>query len=521
MSSFWGDGSPVVSAPAIIRGTVSLGSSGVISGKGLTSDARIANGAAIQAAINRAISNNKFFEAPPGDYEIDLAGGLVVDAEGFVWIGSINTKLTQFASNTPVITLGNAVSTGNGSKAMSIFGLTALYGVDQTGNTNANAIVMGSSWQCRYEQIRGADRIGYFKPYRSIYFKSIGTDQWFFSNAMRDCGFGHAQQEIWRHSLMSTGCVYQNIYIGGGNPNITAYPTTSTIGVVSFNTGGIRGADSVFEQFNIEWVSGNHILYLYNARQYVFDSLHIEGCALAGDHPSFLYLDYSEVQGAGWTFENCRIPTGLTGGTPEIFGGYGPSKVTVDGLRLGWLTLAGADTNVASAYNMMNFGGERVGYSSRVTLRNMYIEGGGTYGGNTLIPSGDAPYPTSAAGGERTAGGNYIYDGNEQYFENPGYVIDNDFTVYGSIRNPSIRYPASCAANRTLILSDKLGSSGWQATAKVRSGAMVHLYRQNGTAANTVTVKNLTSGGTTLATSSTADVHYRFQFDGTNWAKVQ
>lgn len=499
-----------VSFPTIISGSVGLSSSfGVITGTGLSSDARIANGIAIQSVINYAISSNKYVEADPGEYEFDLAGGLVVDASGFVWRGSRNVRLKQFAANTPVITLGKDVSNGDGPYAMDIQGLAALYGAPQTGNTGANAIVMASSWRSRFAQLSAGSTSGAYAPYRSIYFKGSGSDKWWFSNEMSDCGFGHAQNEIWRHSLMSTGNVYNNIYIGGGNPTITSYASQPVI----FTNSGGRGQGSVFNQFNIEWSSGNSIMFLDNCRQFVFNSLHIEGCQLTGSYPSVFYLNSSEVSGCGWDLENCKILSPAASGAPAVFGGWGASKVDVSGMRLGWLTVAQADTNVNTPYRMMHFGGERDGFGSRVRLRNFYIEGGGSYGYHSFINTGDAPFPTT---------GTYVYDGNEQYFEDGSYqTIDTDFTVYGCNRNLTVKYAASLAANRTLVLSDKRGSAGWQASAKVSPGAMMHLYRQAGTAANTVTVKNLTSGGTTLATNSTADSHMRFQFDGTNWAQVQ
>ena len=511
MSSFWGDGSPVVSAPAVISGSVGLSPSfGVISGTGLSPAARTANGAALQSVINYAIANNKYVEADAGTYEFDLPGGLVIDGGGFTWRGSRNTVLTQFASNTPVITLGKATSNSDGSLAMSIDGLNAQYGVDQTGNTSANAIVMASSWMSRYSRIfSGVAPGASFAPYRSIYFNGGGSDAWWFSNSLRDSKFAHAQHEIWRHNLLSTGCSYENIYIGGGAPTITAYSGTPVI----FSRGGKRGQGCVFNQFNIEWISGNNILYLDNCKQYVFNSFHIEGCQLTGAAPYFFFINNAEVQGSGWDLENCKILSANFTGNAGLFGGWAQAKVTIDGMRLGWLTVAQTDVNVNAAYRLMHFGGERDGFGSRVRLTNFYIEGGGNYGYNTLITTGDAPFPTT---------GTYVYDGNEQYFENGSYqTIDTDFTVYGCHRNLTVRYAASLAANRTLVLSGKKGSAGWQATANVPPGSMMHLYRQAGTAVNTVTVKNLTSGGTTLATNSTADSHMRFQFDGTNWAQVQ
>ena len=496
-------------APQVIKGTISLETApGVIVGSGLTSDARIANGLAIQAAINSAISQNKFFEAPPGKYEFDLAGGLVIDADGFSWHGTRDTGLTQFHENTPVITLGRPVSDSNGRIRMQIDGLSAHYGVDQTGQTSANAIVMASSWMSAFRNISSGYRSGASSyPYRSIYFNGSGSGKWWFSNSLRDSIFGHAQKEIWSHNLLSTGCVYENIYIGGGAPTITPY----TGSVMVFSRGGGRGQGSVFNQLNIEWSSGNHILELNNCRQYVFNSLHIEGCKLTGALTGFIYLNLSEVAGNGWDLENCQIKTAdITSGTPRIIKSFGRSKATINSLRLGWLDTSLSDVNVDRTYSLYEQGGQSSGFGARCRITNFYIEGGGSYGVIGSIPTGDAAYPKD---------GDFIYDGNESYFEHGSYDgLDADITLYGSNRNPSISYLASLASNRTLVLSDKRGSSTWLSNAKVVPGSIVHLYRKTGTAVNTVTVKNLTSGGTTLATSSTADTEYRFVFDGTNWA---
>lgn len=506
MSSFWGDGSPVVSAPAIIRGTVSLGSSGVISGTGLTSDARIANGAAIQAAINSAAGSKKFFEAPPGDYEFDLGGGLTIDSSGFNWIGARDTNLIQFRSNTPVITIGKQVSNSDGWVRMNIDGFSAAYGVDQTGNTSANAIVMASSWMSSFRNISSGYKSGFStKPYRSIYFNGSGSGKFWFSNSLSDSIFGHAQQEIWRHSLMSTGCSYNNIYIGGGAPTITAYPTQPVI----FSNGGGRGQGSVFNQLNIEWVSGTYILFLDNVKQYTFNSLHLEGCQLTGSFPAFIYLNSAEVSGQGWDLENCKMLSPSASGTPAIFNCNSASKAIINSMRLGWLDTSLNDNNVNMNYRIpWSESSSTVG--ARLYIRNLYVEGGGSYGTNPLIASGDAPFPS---------GSNYVYNGTEQYFEDPYYLPAGDFVVYGCYRNPYIRYSAALGADRNLTLSDRRGSAGWQNLSKVQTGATALVYRATGTADHTLTIKNY--DGTTLATNTTSDTRYRFVFDGTNWVKVQ
>lgn len=48
---------------------------GVVRGEGLSDDARIENGIAIQAAINAAAQQQKFLVVPPGIYEFHLPGG--------------------------------------------------------------------------------------------------------------------------------------------------------------------------------------------------------------------------------------------------------------------------------------------------------------------------------------------------------------------------------------------------------------------------------------------------------------
>lgn len=482
---------------------------GVVRGEGLSDDARIENGIAIQGAINAAAQQQKFLVVPPGIYEFHLPGGLIVDSEGFTWMGSRNTVLVQFAVNSPVITLGKIVSNSDGPLAMNIDGLTARYGVDQTGQVNANAIVMASSWISSYSRLYAGYKASakYFSPYRSIYFNGNGTDKFWFSNSLRDSLFGHAQYQIWRHNLLSTGCLYENIYIGGGAPNITPYPTS----VVSFSEGGGRGQGSIFNQFNIEWCSGNCLLELNNCRQYVFNSLHIEGCKVTGDLAGFVYLNLSEVSINGFDLENCQVKSSdISYGTPRVIKSYSQSKAVINSMRLGWLTVAGSDTNVDRSFSLYEPGSDGDSSGARCIINNFYFEGGGSYGTIGSITTGNTPYPT---------GGNFTFDGNESYFSNAYYRnIDTDLTIYGSCRNPAVKYAAALTTNRTLVLSGKKGSTGWKANTPIDVGSTVYLYRQSGTAANTVTVKNLTSDGTTLVINDTANTEYRFRFDGANWS---
>lgn len=499
------------SAPELLRGTTLLRLvPGVVPGS-VSGAQRINNGTNLQAAITAAVAAGRFIEDDSNLWEVNLAGGLIFDGGGLTFRGHVATEFKQFATNTPSVVLGTRNASGNGAFGMDIDMLTGSFGVSQAGNTSAIGIQMGSSWMSKFSRLYAGG--GSFKPYYSILFYDGGggSDPWWFSNLMENCKFDHAQSagQIWKHALLSTGNVYNNVYCGGGNPTITPYTGT----VVSFDEGGGRGQGSVFNQFNIEWSQGNRILAFNSCRNFVFNGLHLEGCSLTGSNASFLYHLYSEVTYTGMDFENCKslAANGVSGGA-LIFAGYGDGQITAINPRFGWLTPDLADTNVDLPLYLTSFASEAEYMGKRVELRQMYWEGPNAMAQmRTDLVTGDAPFPTR---------GNYVEDGMGQWFDNVLLDRTADFTVYGCLRNPTVRYPAGLAANRTVTLSDRIGSTGWSANAKVPTGALIHIYRAAGTATNSLIVKNLTSGGTTLTTNTTADAKLRYRFDGTNWVAM-
>jgi hypothetical protein len=221
--------------PAIIRGTV-YGhlAVGVTQGSGQTLAVRQTTATGLQNALNYAINNGKFFELEPGIYEIDTPTGLQIAQttylSGFTFRGDRSSRIIQFHSNAPVLTIGDATGAAY-SINLDIKGLRAEYGVSQSGNTSANTLVIGSMRNSKLANIFvGSDNGGYTYPntpvlypgYRGVYFYSAGNN-FPFVCTFDDFFVSGAQHDLVNISTGSEGLIFRNWYCTNGyNATVSA-----------------------------------------------------------------------------------------------------------------------------------------------------------------------------------------------------------------------------------------------------------------------------------------------------------
>ena len=280
-------------------------STGVVKGQGRTAQERIDNGTKFQAAIDMAASESKLFYVPRGNWEIDLAGGLEVDDYGFRWIGHKHSDITQFADNTRIITFGKKDPAATQETAAQIIdGLSVRYGNEQLStNTSSTAVVFARCWMGDYRNFDvgwvNYEYTGAKRMYRGVAF----VNNFFFSNTLTNIRIKHFHSIGMLFAVQGTGNTFRNIYISNGNLN-------QTIGTVSYllslDADGAVMQENSWAQLNLEWSNCFTALRMVNARNQVFDSVHIEGIHTRAADPYISLNSASSASFHGVTFLDCQ-----------------------------------------------------------------------------------------------------------------------------------------------------------------------------------------------------------------------
>lgn len=499
------------------RGEIKLDTyPGVTTGVGVSGAERIANFTAIQAAIDEAYADKKRLIAPPATYEIEGAGGLVVPAgyNGFEWKGSKQgTIIVQFASNTPVFTVG--VAGGAECAGVTIDGLSVMYGVDQTDNTSASAFKIGKVWKSYFRNIT-ANSNGSYKPYYACH---IAGNSFYFSNTMEDCSFRDAQVTSLYVQNFGTGNIFRNLYVTKGGA-----PTATTISgpVVRFDTGGGAQYENVIEQLNIEWSKGNNALQMQQCRNMTFISTHFEGVKQTTANGAFIKMTGSQVTFIGLTFLNCSVLTadGASTAAYVFFGDY-RCDVSVTGFTY-WQdnqTYTGCDV----PFYLTNHYSPDPHHHNNFTLRNLVIIDSET---STPTINQFRITPTVTDVGYKLSHGNYlrlaeVFVGPALCKVQGGFadISDADKTLYGFAYDMMYQVPATLTAERSITLSNRVGPASTRgADVPLPAGQSVSVYRAGTVSGSNALVKN--HDGTTLATLSTSKQLEHFFFNGTDWVKI-
>jgi hypothetical protein len=512
-----------LSTVANFRGTV-IGNlwPGVVEGTGLNQAARIQNGLSLQAALNFASDNGKFFELEPGIYEIELDGGLQVPFQNstnaikpFVWRGVYGTsKIVQYANNTPALVIGR-ISGGEASKT-DFDGVGLGYGNDQAGNTNANLCYLGGTWRSWIKNI-DAGQYGSARPYNSC---RINGGTYWFSNILESCTFGQAYNSLLLVSRFGTGNVFRNLYcVGQGAPNI--YDLSGR--AVSFDSGGSAQYENVIEQLNIEWAQSSQMLRTLQTRNMTFISTHFEGCRLKGFDPSYIYMEGSQLNFIGLTGLNNKVRSadGVTG-QASLFNSGHTSDLTTNGTQWFWdaIDSAGVDAPQVTVPFVIH----RRGSFDRKNQPQMVNSN------VTILSDNRSGLPNLAqvklTDDTTAAAFNNIYPEKwnelKQFSMLPEIQgaklrVPASTTIWGMFKNSRVMVDTTIAAQVDIKLSNKLAPSGTiGANVNVEPGRMIQIYRSTGTATGNL-VRVLNHDDAVITTVATSDTEANIVFNGSDW----
>lgn len=285
---------------------------GVVEGAGVSGAQRLSNGTNFQAAINAAVANTggerKIFYVPRGIYEIDLPGGLEFASYGGRWIGHKHSHIVQFATNTPVITFGqkNTSSTSE-TAAQVVDGVSVRYGNVVAGtDTLSNAVVFSRVWAGDYRNFDIGDVNEQYPNAKYMYRGIWITNNFFFSNNLTNFRVKHFLFTGLHFAVQGTGNVFTNMYFSNGNLSQTIGTVSSC---VSLNASGSVIQENVWNQLNCEWSNAFHALDLVNARNQVFNSVHVEGVHLRSNNAYFKLNSAASVIMNGVTMLDCQPTT--------------------------------------------------------------------------------------------------------------------------------------------------------------------------------------------------------------------
>lgn len=518
----WDDPANVstLSAPAILRGTV-MGhlANGVTVGAGQSLSVRQATAAGLQAAMNYAASAQKFFELIPNIYEIDSAAGLIVPAGNFFdWHGADTTQITQFHVNAPILSVGDCINGTAVSLHLKIDGVNVTYGVDQTGQINANALQFGTNGWCQFNNMHAAanydgSNLPVNPAYRQIYFTpGSATSPFFASSTMTNLRAAGAQKTLLDISMIGTENVWINTYLTQGNPQAGPLPLLGpALNFASPSSGAQFG--TTFDALNVEWTkvstAGKDIVFFSNIRDCTVIDMHVEGCALAQAGTSLFNLPASQVNFIGLNMLNIRCLAADSPSSVFMFKMFSGEAINIDGWLIDYDTAGLIDT----AFQIFHTPYASFGTAPpAVTVRGFVFNDAIGYSA-FLTPWDDNDTEFTLP----TVMREYDFDTVTSTFDCVNLNVSANHTHYGKYKRAFITVPAALGADITLTLSNKMKSAGAGSTLPTAVGSIVHVLRAAGSATHNLIVVDQ-AGSTTLTTNSTANVNLYYRFDGTNWS---
>ena len=422
-------------APAILNGTVyAHRAARVTLGAGQSTSVRQATLAGLQAAVNYAVSTGKFFELVPGTYEIDGAAGLVIPAaSGFVWRGSKLSQIVQYASNAPILTIGDATG-ANQSYQNRIEGFGLNYGASQTGQVNANALVLCSAGWCVVSDLTiCTQQSGYLPvnpPNIALNIPASTAGATFFNNAVRDVQIGGAQTNLFCLGMQGSGNKFDNIYMKNGN-NISgnqAYQgVLSGPALLIGNSAYATMSDNSFSRINIEAckTSGNLVL-LQEAFNTTFDAVHLEGTTLTGYGANFVYIVGGQVVVNGIMFSECAT----TADACSFVKSSGAAEVSeIHMLDLIWSYVSGALKTGATPLIAVDANADWSPQMRVTGIRSNDSTPGGTNAANLVLDSISGASLKSVGYGATV--GEYVGDGFLPQTSRYTPVVTANYTHYG------------------------------------------------------------------------------------------
>jgi hypothetical protein len=488
--------------PAILRGTVSTYNiAGVVAGTGQSLPVRQNNATQIQAAINYASSNSKFFEVYPQTIEFDSAAGLTIPAgRPFVWRGSqYGSVISQFHANAPILTVGNTTTAING---LDFYGASLQYGVSQTGNTRAQALVLGALTMGR---LGGVNLVNLTNPaYDSIYIpvSSLGNWSMEYDNIIAQ----GAQHSFLNCPSGGTGNIWDNVYFSNGFSG-TYNPLSSDVVLISGTTN-----DWTFRRLNIEWLAAYRVFNLPNEVGIAFDELHIEGVQMGVPGNSFSPVIFgtatASVDIRVLDLVDVLVQSAHMSGTAALVQDYVAGASTFRISTLNWWNNAPGQINSPFMFYIQAASG--VDDTICLSIDKAYIRdqtGTNIFNGHLTF---DANMPTSSFNAPNKFG-RYDYGVGGSKVQRAQIPVSATYTHYSQHDWATLTVPASITSF-TITLAATVGPTGNRAAP---TGNVVRTRRQSGTAAGTLTVKD--DAGTTLTTNTTSGADLYYVFNGTHY----
>jgi hypothetical protein len=499
------------SAPALIRGFANLSTyPGVTKGSLPGSTERTANGTALQAAFDWCDTNNKYGEMEPGDYQFIASStqnsrntGLHFKKGGAGLIGagshSAGTRLIQYATNHPVLTLGDVGATASDlTEGAQYQGFTLGHGSSQAGETSADGLLLGRIWRSNFDDFHISPFLGGGHPNVGVRV-GLSSAQFFFSNVIGRMEVRGGQAHIFRSDANGTGNTWRSLYLGGGGFGNRVALSSAPMYVNSPEFGAIN-------QLNIEWTNSSAqsaALDINNCDQFYADIIHFEGVRVNNFDGRCVMAAASRVHIASLKMLDTWIGTANTSGVPAIFRSFGNAVYKVGNCYLFWNGSGyNAEAVADRAFSLFREDTSQIGRSVNVDINNLAVLG------NTAAFSFDTTLTGAAPGAAGAIYGAKKYTSSKTRSRTEGAIIEArnaDLTVYGAHRSPQVRLKQALTADRKVILSNNMAASGIGNVPVRLAGDEVNAVRESGATGAFNWLIRDSADAVTIATLGTAN----------------
>lgn len=516
-------------APAILRGSISLANtSGITMGAGLSLGTRQANATTLQAAFDYAAAWDKFLEfnppsssSTPPTIEIDNAAGIVCNTSNYNKFGFRGAKgcfLIQCHQNAPGLVFGDTTgAVGIDNADIEGLGLDYLFSVSQAGQTSARLLYFGAVNRSHFGKLIVGTKTS--DPYVSIEIGNSSGTAAFWSNTIEDSYVHGASESILKAWFGgSTGNTFKNIYF----VNALSGTAQACANPVVMSPSGFNCDENVFDGCNWEWFvpgSTGATLMNINGVNATFISNHWEGNKIAGFEGRMFLLTNSAIQIIGGKSLNNVVNSGFASGTgansPAWISAYNQARLNVVGHTITAPNLANATDLQFKLFQLASFAPQA--WLNGTITADMHVEG---YDGFLSL---DPTMPRATYGDFHDISS---YDYPKIFPSVKSTVIWNpatNFIVSGSAgREVDVMFDSPIGAGVTLVLGLNMmqGSDKGNTLARPNADQVRVIRTANCTGAFSITVKNATSGGTTIGTPLAATGTATYGLNSGAWAAI-
>lgn len=487
---------------ALVSRLLNVTQRGVISGPLPDNAARNQNRLRFNNAIAEAATSNSILVVPPGRYEIH-GGGLVINTNGFRWLGTTNSMIVQYQLDAPVVHVGPPLGTQGAAINIVFDGAQLKYAGFATEGGNA---LEGNGWfMCNFKNIDIGDVYATLAnrnsvPWMGVYLDELPGTTPCFSNVFENIRIKHFGFRGWsqyrRGFEAATGNHWSNIYISGGNGE--GQQDLSAVNGRAMLLGS--HAQCVFNQLNIEWLKAPKILEIEVVGQAVFNSVNIEGVSLKSGFAQamgFIDLYFGNAVFNGLLIADCRALGADNVSASSVFH-IGPGcTLSVDNLRIRATSKSTATTPDFALVRNTSGGGDT---DVRVTLQNVSL------GDGDQLDRFDAfVYPNGADGA--------LFGLLSDFNNSTPLDLPNADTVHYPFGKPGILRMAPTGGTKAVTLARQCSAS---IGAQIPRGVCRRVCNSGGT--DLLQVRNHDGNplGAPLANGTSAD----FAFNGSDWLRA-